>query len=246
MIKTRKAILLSGTDYKKILNRDNYHISYDLIIGKIRDYLMSSVGGYWGNNEIELISYHAKDDALKKIKAIESDYIFFFFTGHGLFSNNTQRLQLSEMESIALDELEFSAKKTLLMLDCCRRIDGEWRPGDNCMIDMKFIDPILDNTKDTSDAFVEALNYCFVDDNHSRTVVYATSFDAIAKLSLFTRCLIKRIDEWNNGGSSFEILTIMNAIEGTNDLMFETTASAGYIQIPGITNTLEIPFSIRV
>jgi hypothetical protein len=247
MIKTRKAILLSGTDKNKISisDRDPYHIVCDNIIAEMYKYLTSSVGGFWKPEEIMLIGYASKEDVLKNIKECKSDYIMFFFTGHGSVSNSMQLLNMNPKENIALNELTFCANKVLLILNCCRRINGEWQAND--LVNLNFPNANFgEKNKDTSERFFSELNKDNgeMNQNSNCTTVYATSFNEIAMDKFFPFSLFNAAKMWYDTENSENVLTIKKLVYEAYQIMLGDD-NVEYFQIPCIENPQDIPFAVK-
>jgi hypothetical protein len=166
MIETRKAFIISGSNLS-VKNLEDIDInrkegreyqSSNNIIMDIVQYLRSSIGGSWKDKE-EICTLHTtKKNIIRIVNDCTCDYIFLFYTGHGINKEGQQVLEINTdipgyykeqklilhfKEEIRLNEFKFSAKKILLVLNCCRRINGNVRIGDD---DQTIFDTTLDLT----------------------------------------------------------------------------------------------------
>jgi hypothetical protein len=130
---TRKAILIAnpgevGTDsYCEGVNKDmqNYF-----------GFLTSAFGGSWYTSEISKLEKPSKTTVLQAIQGLRSvDYSLVVFCGHGWYSaaNQSTFVDLSRTESMDSKELRRGSQRQTLILDCCRKVEGQMRLDETIM-----------------------------------------------------------------------------------------------------------------
>lgn len=92
----------------------------------IERYLLSPIGGAWRKDEISNIQ-PVSSLYLQVIlhSFVDYDYLMFFFSGHGFHDGTSTMLELSKNKFVSERSLRGKAKKTLIILDCCRVIEIE-------------------------------------------------------------------------------------------------------------------------
>lgn len=110
------ALLIGNTNNLNGVEKDIYDF---------KNFLKSSIGGAWYDDEIKCILNIRLSDlylCLRKIRQYELDYLIFYFSGHGGIDNKgVTRLEInSQSETISEHNIVYIAKRQLNILDCCR------------------------------------------------------------------------------------------------------------------------------
>lgn len=111
---TRQALLLSSCldDYDKLKSEIDF--------GSVKNFLKSSPGGSFSNEEIFEFSSNglSKDEVLTMID--RTDFTFVYFSGHSYFEDRQIVVPLKNNEMISESEFIRHNKKLWIFLDCCR------------------------------------------------------------------------------------------------------------------------------
>lgn len=122
---TRRALLISNPGEK---GEENYCEGVYTDIANYKRLLLSPVGGWWSESEIEHLDKPTVSEVKNKITALSThDYVFIVFSGHGWYSSvdRDRVLQLRKNEHLASLDLHNGAKKRTVILDCCQKVYAE-------------------------------------------------------------------------------------------------------------------------
>lgn len=112
----RLAILVNNTDADLSTSTD---------IANMRKFLVSVKGGQWSENKIKYCSDYTRVKMLNLFDSVRNnnyDYVFFYFSGHGLIVNNMTTMQLKNgVEFISERDIQNLAPRQLNILDCCSK-----------------------------------------------------------------------------------------------------------------------------
>lgn len=92
---------------------------------RMKKYLMSDYGGAWQKNEIILLNDVTKTDlenTIIKLIALELDYFFFYFSGHGKVEGGQDTIHLNGTPIYAYKTIPKVAKKDVYITDSCREV----------------------------------------------------------------------------------------------------------------------------
>lgn len=113
----RKAILIgaqggdNGTIRLKGVKQDLHNF---------KDYLLSSNGGAWRDEEITVLNNPTKALLLTAINNTHADYNFIYFSGHGFTSSLDKRMLVLKDGNIEDIRLFNYCQKQLIVIDACR------------------------------------------------------------------------------------------------------------------------------
>lgn len=117
----RRAILIGSPSYQ---DKNDYLSGVKTDIENIYNFLLSSIGGSWQENEIA--AFYPNIDWLKIIPYINdaqnADIAFIYFSGHGFRDfNNNDKVVLNKTEIIDVQsDLANRAKHQITIIDACR------------------------------------------------------------------------------------------------------------------------------
>lgn len=130
----RRAILIASPG-----EEPNYLYSVSTDIENIRNFLLSSRGGKWREDEIIVLWNPDITTVTSVIENNYADYAFVYYAGHGYESMNTRMICLNNTDVTDFFLLDKSPRQ-LIILDCCREKeypaisgipkDEEWLPFD--------------------------------------------------------------------------------------------------------------------
>lgn len=160
-----------------------------------KDYLWLPRGGAWEGLEIEELHNPTRDKVLARISAMNANYGFITFSGHGYATGNTTWLCL---EGGVISDKEIIARapsKTTLVMDSCRGLVRE-RALAKAQITLEDYKARADYRRLFDDAVKKAeLGACRL---------YGCDFDESAQESeaggLFTQCIILAGRNWGGRG----------------------------------------------
>ena len=118
----RKALIIGSPDSKIP--------GVNIDIKRLKEYLMSPIGGLWYNEEITTLVSPSATAVKNQINLLRlADYSLVFFAGHGYHSIERRRtiLEINKNENLDSLELRIGAPKHSLILDCCRKPVSERR-----------------------------------------------------------------------------------------------------------------------
>lgn len=93
------------------------------------NFLLSHLGGAWGENEIKVLHKPTVTLAQAYLSAHSHEYIFLVFSGHGFYEQGTTKICLNDTET-AVPIVDISPRYfSTCIFDCCRGTDDGELPG---------------------------------------------------------------------------------------------------------------------
>lgn len=120
---TRRALLISGPGDE---GSENYLRGALLDVGNYQRHLLSSQGGAWEPEEIEVLHSPTVGNVRVWLSLNKShDYTFVMFSGHGSYSlyDSDQVLELRRGERIAGAELRTTFQRRTVIMDSCQVLE---------------------------------------------------------------------------------------------------------------------------
>lgn len=114
----RKALLIGNSNGLSGVARD---------LNKMKNFLLSNIGGAWENDEITLLPRSTKEQlntAILSIKYGSVDFCIVYFSGHGGHKRETI-LQLADNSEISENSLVGLSSRQITIFDCCRSVSPE-------------------------------------------------------------------------------------------------------------------------
>jgi hypothetical protein len=104
-----------------------------------KQFLLSSTGGAWYENEIHT-GWDISEDVVPKIQSLcaDADIAVIIYSGHGFMSQGKSYLNINEYENICADDLTTSAKRQITIVDACRNYNWTESPGIYGIFDIVF------------------------------------------------------------------------------------------------------------
>jgi hypothetical protein len=110
---------LIGSPNGKGADKKLYGVEYYL--RNFRNFLTSSCGGEWHNNEIVELDNPSSDEVFRYLEFHDSDYRIVYFSGHGYISVNYDRMiRLKDRDIKDTDLISNRCHRTLIIIDACR------------------------------------------------------------------------------------------------------------------------------
>jgi hypothetical protein len=210
------------------------------------DYLTSSLGGKWHNEEIRSLQNPSSVQVSNAINRFlnGADYTFIIFTGHGYINLDDRKRQYLELSNgdIPISKLRTTAKRQTLIVDSCRG----------------FFSPARKLTKafeDVSEHFTEKPNTRKIFDNavlkaqEGWTVLYAASRNQTAldteEGAAYLLSLLEVSENWVETNKKNNILPINVAHERAKTYLSENFDT---IQVPSQNAEKRInhfPFAVK-
>ena len=115
-MQTRMALIIGASD------QSIPGVSID--VDRMHSFLLSPIGGFWKENEVDRLISPSKENLQKKIHDLKYfDYAIIYFAGHGYYSSGSNQtiVQINDKEKFKTHDFRNGAKKQTIILDCCRR-----------------------------------------------------------------------------------------------------------------------------
>ena len=204
----RTAFIIGGNYCKKLKGVEEEVAAW-------KQFLMSSLGGCWEEDEVVNLSGKDKPSVLAEISKAKDDfYTMILFSGHGDVVKDRlgfprTHIYLNDYEMVS--ELEMNPKnpRVTMVLDCCRRerkIIGE-------SMEEFAVDEFLLNGVDTRQSYEAAIAECEM----GCVKVYAAALgQQAADEDSFTRTMLACAKEYYVRGMSSNVLTVKDAVELAN------------------------------
>ena len=111
-----------------ILGHVDGHLSTNLDMKRVYDFLVSCNGGAWDSDEIIKKANATRREVIElfdNTRAERFDYVFFYFSGHGGYKRGTVVELNPTGEILSEAELVGLGSRQLNIFDCCRKPDEE-------------------------------------------------------------------------------------------------------------------------
>lgn len=212
-----------------------------------REYLTSSLGGYWYDEEILSLP---NPSSIKIYEAINSflngaDYTFVIFTGHGFIdidNNMQQNIELSD-KRIPISKLRTNAKRQTLIIDACRGYFSSFRILSKAFGDISDSFIIKENTR-------KMFDYSVLNAEEGLTILYAASENQTALDTnvgaAYLLSLLEVAKNWKEYDIQYNILPLNVAHEHAQDYLSENFET---IQIPSKNSEKRrnyFPFAVKM
>lgn len=237
--KERKVIIIQG-----YYNNDNEFELFSSSRRLIAQYFASITGGAFDRDEIIQITNntHSLSGLNDAINNLTADVAIYVFIGHGAIQDGNQLFQFNENEVFLLGQLNYKARKTLILVNSCR---GQISGYEVEMIAEKipsFIEGGKMQEQITREAAKSMYNKAIGSVNDGMTICFSCSEGEISFGGQFLYSLVKK--SYNLGAESNKVTFISDLIPKIHQ---ELSSRFEYSQHPVIVSTnTDFPIALPI